>query len=43
MQAIIHAADLQDRDGGVVLMGALSSEPSDGSTAADGWPKIGSA
>ena len=23
MQAIIHAADLQDRDGGVLLMGAL--------------------
>jgi hypothetical protein len=23
MQAIIHAADIQDRDGGVLLMGAL--------------------
>ncbi len=23
MQAIVHAADLQDRDGGVLLMGAL--------------------
>jgi transposase len=23
MQAIVHAADIQDRDGGVVLMGAL--------------------
>jgi transposase len=23
MQAIIHAADVQDRDGGVLLMGAL--------------------
>ena len=23
MQAIIHAADIQDRDGGVLLMGSL--------------------
>jgi hypothetical protein len=23
MQAIIHAADIQDRDGGVLLMGAM--------------------
>jgi hypothetical protein len=23
MQAIVHAADVQDRDGGVLLMGAL--------------------
>ena len=27
MQAIIHAADIQDRDGGVLLMGALSTPP----------------
>lgn len=23
MQAIVHAADIQDRDGGVLLMGSL--------------------
>ncbi len=23
MQALVHAADIQDRDGGVLLMGAL--------------------
>jgi hypothetical protein len=80
MQAIVHAADIQDRDGGVLLMASLfglypfllklyadggyqgprfqdglarvlsccqnagsSNAPSPGSTAAEGWQRIGSA